>query len=195
MTWLQETNQELASTAPLPSEERRKQLEEIRRTLLLEFASTHHNISGTAPWLPPTRSAAGSGNRAGLISPAASEPSATGERPLTDTRLALYTGYGMGADTRRRKTARAHRLALQIAAHLHNPISFDVLYMQIVKVSQDIRALSTSSKYESCLTANLKVNAYPLARVSLIRQINLLTGFFHDYWIPYPVIFIKTFWA
>lgn len=143
VTWLQETNQELSSTTPPPTEERRKQLEEIRKGLLVEFASTHHSISGIAPWLPPTRgtgsgggNGGAAGNRAGLISPAASEPSIAGERPLSDTKLALYTGYGLGADSRRKKTARAHRFATKIIAQNHGLIGFDVLYMQIVKVSR-----------------------------------------------------------
>ncbi|CUT99425.1 nipped B protein delangin scc2 [Echinococcus multilocularis] len=144
VTWLHETNQELSSTTPSSTEERRKQLEEIRKGLLMEFASTHHSISGIAPWLPPTRGAGSGGggggatsNRAGLISPAASEPSIAGERPLSDTKLALYTGYGVGADIRHKKTARAHRFATKIAAHIYNPIGFDVLYMQIVKMVHD----------------------------------------------------------
>ncbi|VDK39895.1 unnamed protein product [Taenia asiatica] len=144
MTWLHETNQELSSTTPLPTEERRKQLEEIRKGLLVEFASTHHSISGIAPWLPPTRgtgsgggNGGATGNRAGLISPAVSEPSIAGERPLSDTRLALYTGYGLGADSRRKRTARAHRFATKIVARIHGLIGFDVLYMQIVKMVHD----------------------------------------------------------
>ncbi|VUZ55635.1 unnamed protein product [Hymenolepis diminuta] len=172
VTWLHEINQELTSTNPGPSDERRKQLEEIRKNLLIEFASTHHSISGIAPWLPPPRGAGilstnggamsvsggggggSGGTRAGLISPAASEPSvAWASGPLSDTKLALYTGYGMGADSRRKKIARAHRLATKIVAkYSHMPIGFDVLYMQIVKMVHDpslairtraIRGLST----------------------------------------------------
>ncbi|VDM32359.1 unnamed protein product [Hydatigera taeniaeformis] len=142
VTWLYETNQELSSTPPSPTEERRKKLEEIRKSLLIEFASTHHSISGIAPWLPPNRGTGSggggaTGNRAGLISPAASEPSIAGERPLSDTKLALYTGYGVGAESRRKKTARAHRFATKIAAQIHGQIGFDVLYMQIVKMVHD----------------------------------------------------------
>lgn len=143
MSWLHEINQELTSTSPALNEERRKQLEETRKNLLIEFTSTHHSISGIAPWLPPPRGAGfgivggvAGGNRAGLISPAASEPSVAGERLLSDVKLALYTGYGMGADLRGKKTAHAHRLATKIVAKCpHAPIGFDVLYMQIVKVS------------------------------------------------------------
>ncbi|VDN97582.1 unnamed protein product [Rodentolepis nana] len=181
MTWLHEINQELSSTNPGPNDERRKQLEEMRKNLLIEFASTHHSISGNAPWLPPPRGAGvlsatggpmsvsgggggcSGGTRAGLISPAASEPSvAWGSGPLSDIKLALYTGYGMGVDSRRKKTARAHRLATKIApTYSHIPIGFDVLYMQIVKLVHDpslairtraIRGLSTLVEiYPECI--------------------------------------------
>nr|CDS29043.1 nipped B protein (delangin) (scc2) [Hymenolepis microstoma] len=181
VTWLHEINQELTSTNPGPNDERRKQLEEMRKNLLIEFASTHHSISGNAPWLPPPRGAGvlsttggsmsvsgggggcSGGTRAGLISPAASEPSvAWGSGPLSDTKLALYTGYGMGADSRRKKIARAHRLATKIVpTYSHIPIGFDVLYMQIVKMVHDsslairtraIRGLSTLVEiYPECI--------------------------------------------
>lgn len=114
----------------------------------MDFASTHHSVAGMAPWLPTKRhhNAGGPTNtlgeqrprNGGIISPAVSEPGGEfvwGGADSMNPLLALYTGHGLGADGRRRKMATAHRLATKVAAQSGNSLSFELLFMHIVKVS------------------------------------------------------------
>uniref|UniRef100_A0A5K3FIG4 Nipped-B protein n=2 Tax=Mesocestoides corti TaxID=53468 RepID=A0A5K3FIG4_MESCO len=157
---LYEVAQELAGDT---SSDRRKHLEEARRSLLTEFAATHHSLSGMAPWLPPRRgtTTAGfggggsGGGRAGLISPTSSEPG-FGEGPGGDVVLALYTGHGLGADGRRRKIAHAHRLATKLAAHFTNSPGFDFLFMHIVKLFYD-PSIPLRARALKCLSSLLDI--------------------------------------